>query len=58
MLPFLATVYEHLYRGDRAETTRAQKLSRYGVLWLLAIGYVLVRIRFLGAFAPSRDSRT
>lgn len=51
-LPFLATVYEHFYREDRAETTRGQKFSRYGVLWLLAIAYVPVRIHFLGGFAP------
>jgi len=52
MLPFLATVYEHFYRDDVAETTRAQKFSRYGVLWLLVVAYILIRIRFLGTFAP------
>ncbi len=52
MLPLLATVYEHFYRDDREETTRAQKFSRYGVLWLLGIAYILFRIRYLGGFAP------
>jgi protein O-mannosyl-transferase len=56
-LPFLATVYEHFYRADRGETTRAQKFSRYGVFWLLAIAYILLRIRFLGDFAPHVFSR-
>jgi tetratricopeptide (TPR) repeat protein len=51
-LPFLATVYEHFYRGDRATTTWSQKVARYGVLWLLVVAYVLFRIRFFGAFAP------
>jgi Tfp pilus assembly protein PilF len=51
-LPFLATVYEHFYREDRAETSRAQKFGRYAALWLLAIAYVLCRVRFVGAFAP------
>lgn len=51
-LPLLATVYEHFYRGDRAETTRVQKLHRYGFLWLLAGAYLLFRIRFFGAIAP------
>jgi tetratricopeptide (TPR) repeat protein len=49
-LPGLATIYEHLYRGDRAETTWAQKVRRYGPLWLLSIIYIPVRIRFLGLF--------
>ncbi len=52
MLPPLATVYEHFYRPDRHTTTPVQKASRYGVLWLLALAYVLFRIRFLGALAP------
>jgi tetratricopeptide (TPR) repeat protein len=51
-LPFLATAYEHFYRDDREQTTLAQKASRYGVLWLLAIGYVVFRIKLFGAFAP------
>lgn len=51
-LPVLATVYEHCYRDDRAETTWAQKLGRYYLLWMLAGGYLLFRIRFFGALAP------
>ncbi len=52
-LPLLAAIYEHFYRDDHAETTRRQKLARYGVLWLLAVAYILFRIRFLGGFAPA-----
>lgn len=51
-LPLLATVYEHGYREDRGKTKWGEKLSRYGVLWLLAGAYLLFRIRFLGALAP------
>lgn len=51
-LPLVATVYEHFYRDDRAETTPREKFRRYGVLWLLAVAYLLFRIRFFGAFAP------
>lgn len=52
MLPVLATTYEHLYRGDRHETSWRQKLSRYGALWVLGFIYLLFRIIFLGAPAP------
>ena len=51
-LPFLATVYEHFYRGDRSETTWEEKFARYRVLWLLAIAYILLRVHFLRGFAP------
>jgi len=51
-LPALATVYEHFYREDRKETSLAQKLARYGLLWLLAIAYVLFRFRVFGGLAP------
>jgi Tfp pilus assembly protein PilF len=51
-LPCLATLYEHCYRQDRAETSRAQKFARYEALWLLAVAYLLCRLHFLGAFAP------
>jgi Flp pilus assembly protein TadD len=50
-LPLLATLYEHWYRGDREQTTWGQKLLRYGPLWLVGLGYVLVRVRIFGAFA-------
>jgi tetratricopeptide (TPR) repeat protein len=52
-LPLLATVYEHFYRDDRRETRWVQKLSRYRVLWLCGLAYVLFRMHFLGGFAPS-----
>jgi tetratricopeptide (TPR) repeat protein len=52
MLPLLAAVYEHYFRDDRSETRLWQKLSRYGVLWLLALAYALFRMHFLGGFAP------
>jgi protein O-mannosyl-transferase len=52
MLPFVATVYEHGYRVDRRSASLVKKLSRYGVLWLIAVGYLLFRIRVLGGIAP------
>ena len=54
-LPFLAALYEHFFREDRAETTKVQKLRRYGALWLLATVYLVLRSRYLGGFAPSLD---
>jgi Tfp pilus assembly protein PilF len=51
-LPLVATIYEHVYRGDRLQTTRGQKLSRYAPLWLLALAYLPVRTHSLGGFAP------
>jgi tetratricopeptide (TPR) repeat protein len=48
-LPLLATLYEHFYRADRAETRPAQKVLRYAVLWLLTVAYLLFRVRVLGA---------
>ena len=56
-LPLVAMIYEHFYRQDRATTTGAQKVARYGVLWLLVVAYVLFRIRFFGAFAPVQLTR-
>jgi tetratricopeptide (TPR) repeat protein len=50
-LPLLATIYEHWYRGDREETPWRQKLLRYGPLWLVSLGYALVRVRVFGTFA-------
>lgn len=52
-LPFLALIFEHGYRRDRAETTWRHKLGRYGGLWLVAAGYALARVFLLGSFAPS-----
>ncbi len=54
-LPALATVYEHFFREDRGETTLTRKLSRYGLLWLLALAYVLFRIRVFGGLAPHEN---
>ena len=51
-LPVLATVYEHFYREDRAETTSYQKFSRYGVLWVTVGVYIFVRAHLLGALLP------
>ncbi len=51
-LPLLAAVYEHFYREDRSETSTSQKLARYGVLWLVGVGYVVFRMLAFGALAP------
>ena len=51
-LPVLATIYEHGYRDDRFTTTWRQKLERTRVLWLLALGYLVFRVRVLGGLAP------
>jgi tetratricopeptide (TPR) repeat protein len=51
-LPALATLYEHFYRDDRQETTWRQKVSRYGMFWLVAVAYLVFRTQMLGAFAP------
>jgi Flp pilus assembly protein TadD len=50
-IAFLAVIYEHLYRDDRAETAWTEKVGRYGSLWLLLTGYLFVRLRLLGSFA-------
>jgi tetratricopeptide (TPR) repeat protein len=47
----LAVIYEHFYRDDRTTTTWGEKLRRYGVLWLLVIGYVVTRVHLMGSFA-------
>ena len=49
-LPLLATIYEYFYRRDRLETTRLQKLLRHGPLWLVCLGYVLLRVHLMGSF--------
>jgi protein O-mannosyl-transferase len=56
-LPALASVYEHFYRDDRAQTGWVRKVSRYGVLWGVGIGYFAFRIHFLGALLTPRVSR-
>src|SRR5208337_1984615 len=54
-LPLLAALYEHFFRADRGESSAAQKVRRYGSLWLLAIVYLVLRARYLGGFAPRID---
>jgi protein O-mannosyl-transferase len=54
-LPVLATLYEHAYREDRGQTTMARKFARYGALWLLALAYLVLRVRFLGRVAYTRQ---
>jgi tetratricopeptide (TPR) repeat protein len=54
-LPLLATLYEHAYREDRDRTTMTQKFARYGTLWLLAVAYLFLRVRFLGTLARTRE---
>ena len=54
-LPVLATIYEHGYRADREETRPAQKVSRYGVLWLLTGAYLLFRVGVLGGLSSGWD---
>lgn len=57
-LPVLATVYEHFYREDRSRTRRAQKLVRYGPLWLVGAAYMFFRVHFMGALAPVQQMRS
>jgi len=54
-LPFLATVYEHFYRENRAETNWARKLSRYLPLWLLAAAYLIIRRFALGGLVVTSN---
>jgi protein O-mannosyl-transferase len=53
-LPLLATLYEHLYRDDRSETSWSQKLSRYGAMWALAVVYLTFRVHFLTLVKTAR----
>jgi Flp pilus assembly protein TadD/4-amino-4-deoxy-L-arabinose transferase-like glycosyltransferase len=57
-LPVLALVYEHFYRADRHQTTPVRKISRYAPLWLLSIGYLYMRVRWLGQVARSTAIHT
>jgi tetratricopeptide (TPR) repeat protein len=52
-LPFLAALYEHLFRQDRHQTALRQKLRRYGPLFMLVGLYVGLRVKYLGGFVPS-----
>jgi tetratricopeptide (TPR) repeat protein len=57
-LVVLAVIYEHFYRADRDQTTWPEKIGRYGPLWLLLFGYLIVRVRLMGSFArPMRWMR-
>jgi len=51
-LPLVATVYEHAYREDAHETSWRQKVTRYAALWLVALVYLLFRVRFFGSLIP------
>ena len=53
-LPVVATIYEHVYRDDRSQTRWTQKLSRYGVLWVLLIAYLVFRAHFLTLVRAAR----
>lgn len=54
IFPFLATVFEHFYRGDRSETTWIQKVSRYSGLWLNLVLYIALRVAAVGQLIPSQ----
>jgi tetratricopeptide (TPR) repeat protein len=54
-LPLLATLYEHFFREDRAQTSKVQKFRRYGALWALAAIYLVLRARYLGGLVPSLE---
>ena len=56
-LPLLASLYEHFFREDRAETTKVQKFRRYGALWVLAAVYLVLRARYLGGLVPQLEAR-
>lgn len=51
-LPLLAVIYEHACREDRRATGWRVKISRYGALWIVLAGYIVLRTRLLGLFAP------
>ena len=53
VLPALATIYEHAYRGDRLATSLRTKVARYAGLWIAAAIYIAFRIFVLGGFAPA-----
>jgi len=49
-LPVLATLFEHFYRVDSLSTTRKEKFSRYGALWITAAVYLAVRLVVMRGF--------
>lgn len=52
-LPLLAAIYDQFYREGRAAIARTEKFLRQGPLWLVFLGYILMRVRLLGAVAHS-----
>jgi tetratricopeptide (TPR) repeat protein len=48
-IPVLAVIYEYFYRGDRSETMPWQKIFRCAPLWLVFLGYMLVRFKLIGS---------
>ena len=58
MLPLLAVAYEHFFRSDRGLTSWSEKGRRYGLLWLTGAAYVVIRVNFLGTFAPQVQMKT
>lgn len=48
-IPLLAASYEHLYREDRRATTPWQKILRYAPLWLVLLGYLVLRVELIGS---------
>lgn len=54
IFPFLATIFEHLYRADCSQITWEQKLSRYAGLWATLVVYIALRVVAVGQLIPSR----
>ena len=57
-LPCLAAVYEILYREDRKATTRMVKLQRQGPLWIVLLGYLVMRMVSLRGVAHDSGVHT
>jgi tetratricopeptide (TPR) repeat protein len=47
-LPVVAVLYEHFCREDREQSSFAEKIRRYGGLWIVAAAYLVVRATVLG----------
>ncbi len=52
-IPALAVFYEHFVREDRNATTPLRKVARYAPLWLVALGYLLLRTILFGGLSPA-----
>jgi tetratricopeptide (TPR) repeat protein len=48
----LAVAFEHFAAGDRASTTRPQKMLRYAPLCVAGAAYLLLRVALFGKVAP------